>query len=236
MGRRPARRRLVVVAASGSSDPDANGDVAKAARFLAEQTGHRWAEHAFAGVTWPRTDVVLSRLARAGAPRVVLFSWSLLAGLLEQSVAAAAADVSKRTGLQVADAGRFGPHPLVADAVVDRYHEAVDGDARMNCDLCASRVPLPGLERRVAAPSVGTATRLRRTQHRVDRPDRGAGRVATDVGGDALRQQREGHVLGVRGVGRDDAVGQLPQRMTGWKRLRVGDVERRPRSCRRAAR
>ncbi|HUH07588.1 MAG TPA: sirohydrochlorin chelatase [Egibacteraceae bacterium] len=153
----PARRgeEVLVVAASGSSDPDANADVAKAARFLAETTGHRWVEIAFAGVTWPRIDAVLERIADAGARRAALFSWSLLAGLLEQRVSEAAARISAARPLAIADAGRFGPDPLVADAVLDRYREAIEGDIRMNCDLCAYRVPLPGREDWVAAPSAG---------------------------------------------------------------------------------
>jgi sirohydrochlorin cobaltochelatase len=154
---------VLVVASSGSSDPDANSDLAKAARFLAEGTGHRWVEYAYAGVTWPRIDDVLRRTAAAGARRAVIFSWSLLAGLLEQRVTSLAAEVAAETGLEVADAGRFGPDPLVAEVVLDRYAEALAGDARMNCDLCAYRVPLPGLEQRVAAPSGGgTGERVRR--------------------------------------------------------------------------
>jgi sirohydrochlorin cobaltochelatase len=153
----PERRRgeVLVVAASGSSDPDANADLAKAARFLAEGTGHRWVENCFAGVTWPTPDEVLRRVAAAGAARVVIFSWSLLAGLLEQRVAALATSVMADTGLEVVEAGRFGPDPLLTDAVADRYYEALHGDVRANCDLCCYRVPLPGLERRVAAPSGG---------------------------------------------------------------------------------
>ncbi len=154
---------VLVVTASGSSDPDANGDLAKVARFLAEGTGHRWVDYAFAGVTWPRVDEVVARAAAAGARRAVLFSWSLLAGLLERHVAAAARQAGAEHGVSVADAGRLGPEPLVAEAVLDRCAEAVAGDARMNCDLCAYRVPLPGLEQRVAAPSGGgTGARVRR--------------------------------------------------------------------------
>jgi sirohydrochlorin cobaltochelatase len=146
---------VLVVAASGSSDPDANSDVAKAARFLAEQTGHRWVEHAFAGVTWPAIGDVLRRAARCGARRAVVFNWSLLAGLLEQRLRDAAADVTADTGLEVLDAGRFGPDARVAGAVLDRWREAVEGDVRMNCDLCAYRVPLRGIEGQVGAPSGG---------------------------------------------------------------------------------
>jgi sirohydrochlorin cobaltochelatase len=150
---------VLMVTGAGSSDPDANGDLAKAARMLAEATGHRWVEIAYAGVSWPRADELLARLERAGARRVVRFSWSLLAGLLERRVNGWADEAIAR-GMDVRDAWRFGPDPLVADAVVDRYREAIAGDARMNCDLCAYRRPLPGREERVGQPSpagLGTA-------------------------------------------------------------------------------
>lgn len=145
---------VLVVTGAGSSDPDANGDLAKAARLLAELTGHRWVEIAYAGVTWPRADALFARLGRAGARRVVRFSWSLLAGLLERRVDAWA-DAADGDGLTITDAGRFGADPLVADVVVARYHEAIAGDPRMNCDLCAYRLPLPGFESRVGLPSAG---------------------------------------------------------------------------------
>lgn len=149
------REEVLLVTGAGSSDPDANGDLAKAARVLAEQTGHRWAEIAYAGVTWPRADKVFTRLHQAGVRRILRFSWSLLAGVLEQRIDRWADEATERYGIQIADAGRFGPDALVADAVVDRYHEALEGDARMNCDLCAYRLPLRGLEARVGAPSAG---------------------------------------------------------------------------------
>ena len=146
---------VLVVAASGSSDPDANGELAKAARMLAEGSGHRWVEHSVAGVTWPRTDDVLRRVHRAGATRAVVFSWSLLAGLLEARVWDAVDTVEEETGLEIGRAGRFGPDPRVADALVGRYREALEGDIRANCDTCVYRVPFPGKEDRVGAPSAG---------------------------------------------------------------------------------
>lgn len=151
----PAADEVLVVAASGSSDPDANGDLAKAARMTAEGTGHRWVEHAFAGVTWPRIEAVLERAVRAGAARITVFSWSLLAGLLEQRIWAAARQVAADTGVEVAEAGRFGPHRLLADAVAHRYAEALHGPVTANCDLCQFRVPYPRREQRVGAPSAG---------------------------------------------------------------------------------
>ncbi len=151
----PDEAEVLLVTGAGSSDPDANGDLAKAARYLAEATGHRWVDSAYAGVTWPRADVALRRAAAAGASRAVLFSWSLLAGLLEARVSAMAAEVSADTGLDVIDAGRFGPTAPVAEAVANRYHEALHGQVHTNCDLCQFRLPFPGREQRAGAPSAG---------------------------------------------------------------------------------
>ena len=55
----------------------------------------------------------------------------------------------------MAKAGRFGPDPLVADAAAERYHEALHGDIRANCDACVYRVPFPGKESWVGLPSDG---------------------------------------------------------------------------------
>ncbi len=146
---------VLIVAASGSSDPDANGELYKASRMIAEGSGHRWVETCVAGVTWPKTDVVLRRIAAAGAARAVVFSWSLLAGKLEQRIWEAVDQVGDETGLSIAKAGRFGPDDRVADAVVQRYHEALEGDIRANCDVCVYRVAFPGKEARQGAPSAG---------------------------------------------------------------------------------
>jgi sirohydrochlorin cobaltochelatase len=146
---------VLLVTGAGSSDPDANGDLAKASRLLAELTGPRWAEIAYAGVTWPRADRQFGRQEAAGVRRIVRFSWSLLAGVLEQRIDRWAQEADARGALDIRDAGRFGPDPLVADVVVDRYREALDGHPAMNCDLCAYRRPLPGFETRAGAPSAG---------------------------------------------------------------------------------
>ena len=37
--------------------------------------------------------------------------------------------------------------------LVERYAEAVEGDIRMNCDVCVHRVALPGFEEKVGAPA-----------------------------------------------------------------------------------
>jgi cobalt/nickel transport system ATP-binding protein len=49
-------------------------------------------------------------------------------------------------------AGHLGPDRRLARVVLERYREALTGDVRMNCDLCAYRVRLPSYEDKVGAP------------------------------------------------------------------------------------
>ena len=46
----------------------------------------------------------------------------------------------------------LGPDPRIASLVLERYAEAIAGEARMNCDCCVYRTPLPGYEHRVGQP------------------------------------------------------------------------------------
>ena len=52
----------------------------------------------------------------------------------------------------MAVAGYLGDCAGLADLVVERSHEALHGDIRMNCDTCAYRVLLPGFEDKHHAP------------------------------------------------------------------------------------
>jgi len=144
----------VLVVGRGSSDPDANSDLSKIARLFYEGRPYPVVEGAYVSMTPPDVADGLERCRRLGAKRVVVFSYFLFTGILEkrireQSEAFAAAHPS----IEVRCAGYFGPDERVADLVVERYTEAVEGDIRMNCDVCVHRVALPGFEKKVGAPA-----------------------------------------------------------------------------------
>jgi sirohydrochlorin cobaltochelatase len=145
----------LLVVARGTSDPDANGDAAKAARMLAEWNGSSFHLVAFTGVTGPRVPDALEVAARLGWGEMAVAFWFICTGLLVErardQVAAFAAG-----GRRVVDAGYFGPHDAVVGLVVDRFHQALAGEPTVNCDACAYRAPWPGLEERVGqAAGVG---------------------------------------------------------------------------------
>jgi sirohydrochlorin cobaltochelatase len=144
----------VLVVGRGSSDPDANSDLAKMARLFYEGRPYPAVESAYVSMTPPDVATALDRCRKLGAKRIVVFSYFLFTGILEERIrrqseafAEAAPDVEVRY------AGYFGPDQRVADLLVERYTEAIEGDIRMNCDVCVHRVALPGFEVKVGAPA-----------------------------------------------------------------------------------
>ena len=144
----------VLVVGRGSSDPDANSDLAKLARLFYEGRPYPVVEAAYVSMTPPNVDTGLDRCRRLGARHVVVFSYFLFTGVLEERIREQSeAFRAENPDLEVHYAGYFGPDERVADLLMERYAEAVEGDIRMNCDVCVHRVALPGFEEKVGAPA-----------------------------------------------------------------------------------
>jgi sirohydrochlorin cobaltochelatase len=144
----------VLIVARGSSDPDANSDLAKVARLFYEGRPYPIVESAYVGMTPPDVAGGLERCRRLGARRVAVFSYFLFTGVLEERIRHQSERfAAENSGISVDYAGYFGPDLRVAELVLERYREAVEGDIRMNCDVCVHRVALPGFEEKVGAPA-----------------------------------------------------------------------------------
>ena len=144
----------VLVVGRGSSDPDANSDLSKIARLFYEGRHYPFVESAYVSMTQPDVAEGLDRCIKLGARHVVVFSYFLFTGVLEQRIRGQGeAFALANPGVELRYAGYFGPDELVADLVVERYIEAVEGDIRMNCDVCVHRVAMPGFEEKVGAPA-----------------------------------------------------------------------------------
>lgn len=148
------RETTVLLVGRGSTDPDANADVAKIARLLFEGRGYQAVEYCFIGLTEPSLPAGLERCRRLGARRIVVCPYFLFTGVLERRIRSLSADFAARhPELDVRVSGYLGPDEVVAELVLERYREALEGDIRMNCDLCVHRVALPGFEHKVGAPA-----------------------------------------------------------------------------------
>jgi sirohydrochlorin cobaltochelatase len=143
----------VVLAGRGSTDPDANAEIAKVARLLWEGRGYAGVEPSFVSLAEPSVPAALAKVRLLGAHRVVVAPYFLFAGVLpDRIVAQSAAFAAAHPELDVRVAGLIGDCDELADLVLERYHEALRGDIRMNCDTCAYRVALPGFEDKVGRP------------------------------------------------------------------------------------
>ena len=142
----------VLVVGRGSSDPDANSDLFKVSRLFYEGRPYAMVETAYVSMTPPNVSDGLERLKRLGAKRIAVFSYFLFTGVLEERIRRQSEEFAERNpGVFVSYGGYFGPHGRIADLVVQRYREAINGDIRMNCDVCVHRVALPGFEEKVGA-------------------------------------------------------------------------------------
>jgi sirohydrochlorin cobaltochelatase len=144
----------VVIVGRGSSDPDANSDLAKIARLFYEGRPYPMVETAFVSLAPPDVPEALARCEKLGVRRIVVFSYFLFTGVLEERIRKQSEEfAAKHTGVEVRYAGYFGPDAGVADLVLERYRESFEGDIRMNCDVCVHRVALPGFEEKVGDPA-----------------------------------------------------------------------------------
>jgi sirohydrochlorin cobaltochelatase len=152
----PRENTLLAVIGRGTSDPDANGNVAKVARMLAEGMGFPWHEVGYSGVCHPRVDAALERATRLGFRRIVVFPYFLFTGVLVRRIYQQTDEVAARhPGIEFLKAGYLNDHPLVVEAFVDRIRGIEAGDVNMNCLLCKYREQVLGFESAAGAPQVG---------------------------------------------------------------------------------
>ncbi len=143
----------VLVVGRGSTDPDANADVVKTARLLWEGRDYPFAETAFVSLARPGVAEGLERCRLLGARQIVVARYFLFPGVLPDRVAEQAAGyAAAHPGLDIRCADVLGDCDEMAALVYERYHEALAGDIRMNCDMCVYRIAMPGFEHRVGEP------------------------------------------------------------------------------------
>jgi sirohydrochlorin cobaltochelatase len=140
----------VLLVGRGSTDPDANAEIAKVARLLLEGRGYAGVEPAFVSLADPGVPAGLEKLRRLGAGRIVVAPYFLFPGILpDRIVDQSSAFAADHPDLAVGVAEVIGDCDELADLVIERYNEVVSGDIRMNCDTCIYRAPMPGFGDRV---------------------------------------------------------------------------------------
>jgi sirohydrochlorin cobaltochelatase len=142
----------VLLVGRGSTDPDANAEVCKTARLLWEGRDYAFTETAFVSLAAPDVAAGLQRCRLLGAVMVIVARYFLFPGILPDRIADQAHRYGvAHPGMDVRCTDVLGDTGELAGLVAERYHEALAGDIRMNCDVCAYRTALPGFEHRVGA-------------------------------------------------------------------------------------
>ena len=113
---RDPARTAVVLAAAGSSDPEANATIARMAARWQARTGWLAVRPAYASAAEPSPAAAVADLLRDGAPRVVVATYLLAPGFF--------ADRIRRTALAggaAAVSPSLGACAEVADVMLDRF-------------------------------------------------------------------------------------------------------------------
>jgi sirohydrochlorin cobaltochelatase len=132
----------VVLLGRGSSDRAANGDMAKMARWLQEESDHELVDLAFTGITWPRLERVVQRQALLGMRQVVVLPYYLYTGTLMQRIHRQVEHLrAQYPQLRFASSAHFGFEQEIFELLERRVAALRDGlpQSTLPCDGCRYR-------------------------------------------------------------------------------------------------
>lgn len=144
---------MLMVVGRGSSDPDANSNVAKVMRMLWEGMGYGWGEVSYSGVTFPLVAPALDHAVKLGYKRIIVFPYFLFTGVLVKRIYAAVDDaIAQYPDTEFLKAPYLNDHSLVIETFIDRIREMLEGQNLMNCGMCKYREQVLGFEAEVGRP------------------------------------------------------------------------------------
>ncbi len=132
----------VVLLGRGSSDRAANGDMAKMARWLQEETDHELVDLAFTGITYPRLERVVQRQVLIGLRQIVVLPYYLYTGTLMQRIHRQVAHLRTQYPQIRFECGEhFGFEKEIFELLEQRVADLLAGtpDSRLPCDGCRFR-------------------------------------------------------------------------------------------------
>jgi sirohydrochlorin cobaltochelatase len=132
----------VVLLGRGSSDRAANGEVAKMARWLMEETDHELVDAAFTGITWPRLERAVQRQVLLGMTQVVVLPYYLYTGTLIQRIGRQVENLKQQyPQMRFASGKYFGFEPEIFQLLDQRVADLRQASplGLMPCDGCKYR-------------------------------------------------------------------------------------------------
>jgi len=212
----PREKTALALIGRGSSDPDSNSDVARMARLLWEGRGFGWVEYGFYSVTRPDVATTIRNCVALGVEQIIVIPYLLFTGRIHQRITQQV-DMARQQypATRILLAHHLGLHDGVVRAIAQRYEEALNGRATVNCDLCKYRRLMQGFEDEYGQPQTsdhhhglrGTASNLPPGLAAILPPRyrNGAPVSAAPMGAAPLIYDDDGRVAWDRMWGRDDS-------------------------------
>jgi sirohydrochlorin cobaltochelatase len=130
----------VILLGRGSSDPGANGELARMARWVFEANDHDLVDLAFTGITWPRLETVVQRQARLGMTQIAVVPVYLFAGRLTERIAGQIARLrGQYPGISFALGEHFGFEEGIFSLLDARVLGRDQPGGLLECDGCRYR-------------------------------------------------------------------------------------------------
>lgn len=125
----------------GSSDPDANGDVAKLARMVWEGSGYHTVETCFIGITHPRLEEGFERARLYRPKRIVVLPYFMFTGVLVKKIFDITAQQQTQfPHIHLSCLPEMNIHPQLLAILRRRELETQMGEVQMNCEMCKFRL------------------------------------------------------------------------------------------------
>jgi sirohydrochlorin cobaltochelatase len=135
----------VLVLGRGSSDPDANGDIAKVARLFREATPYDRVHYGFIGVTTPDLPTGVEELVRLGSKTVLIAPYFLFTGVLMERIHKLAEGFrAAHPDVRFIVSMYFEFHDRLLEVVEARIRGALEGEGMMACETCTYRIAAAG--------------------------------------------------------------------------------------------
>jgi len=122
-------KTAVILVGAGTSDPDANGDLCKAARLFWERSGDRYpqVEAAWVSLTRPSVPDVIERCVRLGADRIVAVPYFLNTGVLLKRIDNRLVEAREAyPGIPITRGEHIGLHPSLLDLLERRARDGFE--------------------------------------------------------------------------------------------------------------
>lgn len=149
------KETCLVVVGRGTTDPDANSDVHKLCSMLWEGMGYGFATVAYSGTAYPNIKEALPMMEKLGFKRTLVIPFFFFTGVLIERIYETVEEFDKTAEGEYIHTRPFGSDELILKAFDERLHEAINGVANMNCQLCKYRKQIIGFEEEQGKEQVG---------------------------------------------------------------------------------